>query len=323
MNKHVSPQTQSPRLRHRHRRRRRRPCARPRHSLRRTDRGPRRRRLARGQRLGGDPARRHRRDPHRALGNGPGHPHRPRPARRRRTRMRLVEGHDRISRRPARASPASAPGAISRPAAAAASAPRRIMSARAAPPRAMMLIQAAANEWKVPASECTAANSVITHKPSGKTTTYGKVAEAAAKLTPPADVKLKDPKDWKIAGKGVKRLDTPDKVTGTTDLRHRRQAAGHAQRRDQGLPGHRRQAEELRRSQDRRDEGRQEGGEGRATPRSPSSPTPGGTPRPRSMRCRSSGTKARTPRSPAPRSRNGCRKASMAARPMSAIRTAT
>ena len=80
----------------------------------------------------------------------------------------------------------------------------------------MMLIQAAANDWKVPASECTAANSVITHTPSGKTTTYGKVAEAAAKLTPPADVKLKDPKDWKLVGKGVKRLDTPDKVTGTT-----------------------------------------------------------------------------------------------------------
>ncbi|WP_426610410.1 molybdopterin cofactor-binding domain-containing protein [Bradyrhizobium sp. McL0616] len=80
----------------------------------------------------------------------------------------------------------------------------------------MMLIQAAANDWKVPVSECTAANSVITHTPSGKTTTYGKVAEAAAKLTPPADVKLKDPKDWKLVGKGVKRLDTPDKVTGTT-----------------------------------------------------------------------------------------------------------
>lgn len=80
----------------------------------------------------------------------------------------------------------------------------------------MMLIQAAANEWKVPASECTAENSVITHKASGKTTTYGKVAEAAAKVTPPTDVKLKDPKDWKIAGKGLKRLDTPDKVTGTT-----------------------------------------------------------------------------------------------------------
>jgi isoquinoline 1-oxidoreductase beta subunit len=78
----------------------------------------------------------------------------------------------------------------------------------------LMLIQAAANDWKVPVSECTAANSVITHTPSGRTTTYGKVAEAAAKLEPPADVKLKDPKDWKIAGKPLKRLDTADKTTG-------------------------------------------------------------------------------------------------------------
>src|SRR5947209_6802663 len=78
----------------------------------------------------------------------------------------------------------------------------------------MMLVQAAANEWKVPATECTAANSVITHTPSGKTTTFGKVVEAAAKLEAPADVKLKDPKDWKIAGKGIKRLDTSDKTTG-------------------------------------------------------------------------------------------------------------
>ena len=79
----------------------------------------------------------------------------------------------------------------------------------------VMLLQAAANEWKVPVSECTASNSVITHTPSGKTTTYGKVAEAAAKLQPPADVKLKDPKDWKLIGKGIKRLDTADKTTGT------------------------------------------------------------------------------------------------------------
>lgn len=78
----------------------------------------------------------------------------------------------------------------------------------------MMLVQAAADEWKVPASECTAADSVITHKGSGRTTTYGKVAAAAAKLTPPTEVTLKDPKTWKIAGKPVKRLDTVDKTTG-------------------------------------------------------------------------------------------------------------
>ena len=80
----------------------------------------------------------------------------------------------------------------------------------------VMLIQAAANEWKVPAPECTVANSVITHAASGKTTTYGKVVEAAARLEPPAEVKLKDPKDWKLVGRGVKRLDTADKTTGKT-----------------------------------------------------------------------------------------------------------
>jgi isoquinoline 1-oxidoreductase beta subunit len=77
-----------------------------------------------------------------------------------------------------------------------------------------MLIRAAAAGWGVPAEECSAANSVITHKPSGKTTSFGKVAEAAGKLDPPKDIKLKDPKDWKLAGKPVKRLDTADKVNG-------------------------------------------------------------------------------------------------------------
>ncbi len=77
-----------------------------------------------------------------------------------------------------------------------------------------MLIRAAAAAWGVPAAECSTTNSVITHKASGRTTTYGKVAEAAAKLDPPTDIKLKDPKDWKIAGKPVKRLDTADKVNG-------------------------------------------------------------------------------------------------------------
>src|SRR5438876_1099023 len=78
----------------------------------------------------------------------------------------------------------------------------------------LMLIQAAANEWNVAASECSASNSMITHKPSGRTTTFGKVAEAAARIEPPKDVTLKDPKAWKIAGKPVKRLDTAPKVNG-------------------------------------------------------------------------------------------------------------
>jgi isoquinoline 1-oxidoreductase beta subunit len=79
----------------------------------------------------------------------------------------------------------------------------------------MMLVQAAANQWGVPASECTASNSVITHKASKRSTTYGKVAEAAARLEQPKDVPLKDPKTWKIAGKPLKRLDTAKKVNGT------------------------------------------------------------------------------------------------------------
>jgi isoquinoline 1-oxidoreductase beta subunit len=77
-----------------------------------------------------------------------------------------------------------------------------------------MLIRAAAAGWGVPPAECSAASSLITHKPSGRTTTYGKVAAEAAKLGPPNDIKLKDPKDWKIAGKSLKRLDTADKVNG-------------------------------------------------------------------------------------------------------------
>jgi len=78
----------------------------------------------------------------------------------------------------------------------------------------MMLVQAAANEWKVPVSECRAANSLITHTPSGRSVSYGKVAVAASRLAPPAEVMLKDPKDWKLVGKRLARLDTQDKVTG-------------------------------------------------------------------------------------------------------------
>lgn len=79
----------------------------------------------------------------------------------------------------------------------------------------MMLIQAAANEWKVPAAECAADKSVITHKASGRSLRYGQVAAAAAKIEAPKDVPLKDPKDWIIAGKPLPRLDTADKTNGS------------------------------------------------------------------------------------------------------------
>ncbi|MES2562675.1 MAG: molybdopterin cofactor-binding domain-containing protein, partial [Pseudomonadota bacterium] len=81
----------------------------------------------------------------------------------------------------------------------------------------IMLTQAAANEWKVPVEELTVANGVITHAASKRSTTYGKVAPAAAKLTPPElkGIKLKDPRQWKIAGKPLKRVDTAPKLDGS------------------------------------------------------------------------------------------------------------
>ena len=111
----------------------------------------------------------------------------------------------------------------------------------------MMLVQAAADDWKVPASECAASEGVITHKASGRSTSYGKVAADAGKLTPPTDVPLKDPKDWKIAGKRLARLDTVDKVTGAQIYGMDLKLPGDAQCRDQGLPGVRRQGQERRR----------------------------------------------------------------------------
>ena len=77
-----------------------------------------------------------------------------------------------------------------------------------------MLMEAAAEQWGVEMAECTVANSVITHKPSGRSTTYGKVAAAASKLFPPEHIELKDPKDWKLIGQPVKRLDTDEKLNG-------------------------------------------------------------------------------------------------------------
>ncbi|MGB0908476.1 MAG: molybdopterin cofactor-binding domain-containing protein [Maricaulaceae bacterium] len=77
-----------------------------------------------------------------------------------------------------------------------------------------MLIHAAAQEWGVLTSECHVEKGVISHTKSNKKLTYGQVAEAASKLTPPTFVPLKNPKDWTISGKAKKRLDTADKLTG-------------------------------------------------------------------------------------------------------------
>ncbi len=77
-----------------------------------------------------------------------------------------------------------------------------------------MLVQAAADAWSVPASECIAANSLITHTPSKRSVTFGAVADAASKLKAPEKVALKNPKDWKLVGKPIPRIDLPDKVIG-------------------------------------------------------------------------------------------------------------
>ncbi|WP_437933333.1 molybdopterin cofactor-binding domain-containing protein [Sorangium sp. So ce341] len=75
-----------------------------------------------------------------------------------------------------------------------------------------MLVRAAATRWKVAPAACVVAKGVVTH---GKDRlTYGQLAEEAMKLTPPAKVKLKDPKDWKLIGTLVRRIDTPEKITG-------------------------------------------------------------------------------------------------------------
>lgn len=79
----------------------------------------------------------------------------------------------------------------------------------------IMLTEAAAKRWNVPVSECSAAMSVITHVPTGRKLRYGEVAEEASKLEVPKDVAVKDPKDWKIVGKALKRIDTKEKVDGS------------------------------------------------------------------------------------------------------------
>jgi len=78
-----------------------------------------------------------------------------------------------------------------------------------------MLVGAAARGWGVPAGECRVAKGTITHAPTGRATTYGKVAAAAAGLTPPKDVRLKEPGEWSLIGKAsVQRFDLRDKILG-------------------------------------------------------------------------------------------------------------
>lgn len=78
-----------------------------------------------------------------------------------------------------------------------------------------MLVAAAAQQWGVPAEQCRARNGEVFHPTSRRTAKYGTLLDAAAKITPPAEPKLKDPKDFRYIGKSIKRLDSPEKVDGS------------------------------------------------------------------------------------------------------------
>jgi isoquinoline 1-oxidoreductase beta subunit len=77
-----------------------------------------------------------------------------------------------------------------------------------------MLVQAAAETWNVPASECSTEGGAVLHRPSNRRATYGELATKAASLTPPANAPLKDPKDFKLLGTRVPGVDNPKIVTG-------------------------------------------------------------------------------------------------------------
>ena len=81
----------------------------------------------------------------------------------------------------------------------------------------MMLIAAAAQQWNVDAAACRTESGAV-FDGSNQKLTYGQLAGAAAKLTPPANVQLKDPKKFKLIGKPIKRLDTPVKLNGKAEF---------------------------------------------------------------------------------------------------------
>ena len=110
------------------------------------------------------------------------------------------------------------------------------------------LLLAAASLWNVPVAELTAKDSVITHAPSGRTTTYGRIAARAAQ-TPhphPETITIKSPDQWTLMGTEQKNLDVPAKVTGKTLYGDRRPPARHEVGGGEDVPGLRRRRQELR-----------------------------------------------------------------------------
>ena len=79
-----------------------------------------------------------------------------------------------------------------------------------------MLIAAAAAQWQVDAASCSSSNGKITHAASNRTLTYGELADVAGKLPVPEKPKLKNPNDFTLIGKPLKRFDTPNKSDGKT-----------------------------------------------------------------------------------------------------------
>jgi isoquinoline 1-oxidoreductase beta subunit len=77
-----------------------------------------------------------------------------------------------------------------------------------------MLVQAAAQQWQVDPASCKTSKGEVTHSESGRKLSYGELALAASRQTPPKEVALKDPRDFVYVGQPLKRFDTPDKVNG-------------------------------------------------------------------------------------------------------------
>ena len=82
----------------------------------------------------------------------------------------------------------------------------------------LMLIDAAAQKWNVPAASCHVAKGVVIHTTSGRKATYGSLADAASQLKPPQNIPLKDPKQFTLVGKPTRRLDTPSKTNGSAQF---------------------------------------------------------------------------------------------------------
>ena len=124
-----------------------------------------------------------------------------------------------------------------------------------------MLVAAAAQEWNVPADAITVDHGVVAH--GDRKASFGQLAQKAAGMPVPADVKLKDPKNFTLIGKDVPRKDSKAKTNGTRSLHHRREAARHADGRGRASAAVRREGEVVRRCQGEGDQGR---GRGRASP---------------------------------------------------------